>query len=131
MNTHTHTHVPPTNPQTNPTNPTQGRIGPVLRDRLRDAHARLGYAKGLRATLDRWHAKLAAENPAVSATEVGEAWGECWGRAGVCLDVCRRELDQLLDGDVEGADRSRRTYYIAGNAIESRVETFCDAVDRR
>lgn len=106
-------------------------LSPDTLARLNDARARLGHAEGLRATLDRWHATLAEENPALSATEVGEAWRECWGRAGVCLDATRRELDQLLDGDMAGADDSRWIYFAAGNALAPRVDALAEAFDRR
>ncbi len=107
------------------------RISPDVEARLRDANERLGHARTLRATLDRWHDRLAAENPAVTATEVGEAWFQVYARTGVCLRTCRRELDQLLDGDLEGADVSRRVYDIAGGALEPHVAAFSDALDRR
>lgn len=107
------------------------KLSPETVARLRDAHERLGHARSLRATLDRWHDRLAAENPAVTATEAGEAWFQCYARTGVCLDVTRRELDQLLDGDEEGADQSRRFYFIAGNALEPCIDAFSGALDRR
>jgi hypothetical protein len=98
--------------------------------RLLATRQRLAEADTLLATLDRTHCQAAERNAAVSATGFGEAWHNVNARANVARNFTVRELDALLDGDMDEADTCRQIWRAVNLAIASEMDAFEGELER-
>lgn len=96
---------------------------------LADARQRQINCDGLLRTLDRAHERMAAKNPALTATEAGCNWFEVWARTNVARGCTSKELDALLDGDFAEAERNRKVYHIVVTVLPDYVTRLESSID--
>ena len=113
-----------TNLKTNPTTPPRAVLLPEIVARLDAARKDLAAADRFAAQLDFGLEHLARDNPAVSATPVGEAWRDVEVRTRIWRDQAIGEIDALLDGDEEEADMRRRL----GETMRGVVHMYLDVL---
>jgi hypothetical protein len=104
-----------------------GRFSPDVVARLEATRLSLAAADRFAGQLDMSLARLARDNPAVSATPVGIAWRDLEVRARIWRLQIVGEIDALLDGNEEAADVRRRSEEIMRSVVHQYLEVLIEA----
>ena len=106
-------------------------LSPETLARLDAARRRLAKADGVTKRLGIALDQFAEIDPAVSVTPLGIAWREVDDRTRVWRNVTVKEIDALLDGDAEQADRHRDFGDWMRKTVERHLDHLIAEGDRR